>query len=855
MAVLFAAAFSPRAATFTPTSTNDFPVTGAGISVNTASGVISGGAGNGLITLRSAVIAANANSNSTINIPAGVYTLTIAGDDGNVDPNPAIGDLDVLTSVTIKGAGPGNTIIQAGTNPTNGIDQIFTLNAYYTSTGKSAVVNGFTSRVSDITFRFGKCVNLNTQSGSFVGAGISFDAGYDNGNPIASPGSMVVSNCVFDSNSSTYGGGAIATFDGGTVTIDSCTFTNNGIGATGNTASGGAIVIGNTTVNNGVTTIKNSTFVKNVATGAGGAMLFFGGNPTCFVHNCLVANNVAAGEGGGIYGTGLLTIDQGTIISNNISAGTNNNDAQGGGLYLVAGPTVSNCTIVSNTASLTSTDQRGGGGIAVGGGNVTISNCRIFGNVAASGSGVHKDLNTGILNAINNWWGANGGPGATGNDSAVLGGGGSGGGAVLNVNPWLVMSFSASPTTILTGGTSTLTASITKNSASAAGFTVPNATPVNFGGTLGTDSPASTTLTSGTGTSTFTAGSTGGAGGGSATIDNQTLGVGITINQPPLITSANNTTFVVGGSGTFTVTKTGLPTPGLNVSGALPSGVNFAAGTGILSGMPAAGTGGIYPLTITATNAAGTNVQSFTLTVNQAAAITSPGGKTFIAGSASNFTVTASGFPAPTFTENGTLPGGVAFTNSTGILGGTPAFGTGGIYPITLTAHNGVGSDATQSFTLTVNDAPLVNCPPSVLTNAAGGVCLLPSIPFAATATGFPAPGITYKLGAVPVTSPVIFPLGTNIVTCAASNAVGTNTCSFTVTVQSGPAPRLSIVPAGTDAVVSWTNSYGCYTLQVASLLASNTWRAYPGPFTTNGGFIFVTNHSSPSNAFFRLSH
>jgi hypothetical protein len=426
----------------------------------------------------------------------------------------------------------------------------------------------------------------------------------------------------------------------------------------------------------------------------------------------------------------------------------------------------------------------------------------------------------------------------------VLGGGGSGGGAALNFNPWLVMSFSASPTTILTGGTSTLTASITKNSASATGFTVPNATPVIFAGTLGADSPASTTLISGTATSTFTAGATGGAGSGSATIDNQTLSAGLTINQPPLITSAASTTFVVGSSGTFTVTKT-----------ALPSGVNFTAGTGILTGMPAAGTGGTYPLVFTATNASGTNVQSFTLTVNQAAAITSASSKAFIAGSAGNFTVTATGFPVPNLSESGTLPVGVAFTNSTGILGGTPAFGTGGIYPVTFTAHNGVGADATQGFTLTVDEAPVVNCPPNVLTNAAGGVCLLPSVSFAATATGFPAPGITYKLGAAAVASPATFPLGTNIVTCTAANAVGTNACSFTVTVQPGPAPRLSIVPAGANAVVSWTNSYGCYTLQMASVLASNTWTAYPGPFTTNAGFIFVTNHSSPGNAFFRLWH
>jgi Putative Ig domain len=46
-----------------------------------------------------------------------------------------------------------------------------------------------------------------------------------------------------------------------------------------------------------------------------------------------------------------------------------------------------------------------------------------------------------------------------------------------------------------------------------------------------------------------------------------------------------------------------------------------------------------------------------------------------------------------TFKDNG---------NGTATIAGTPATGTAGTYPITITANNGVGSAATQSFTLTV---------------------------------------------------------------------------------------------------------------------------------------------------------
>ena len=104
-----------------------------------------------------------------------------------------------------------------------------------------------------------------------------------------------------------------------------------------------------------------------------------------------------------------------------------------------------------------------------------------------------------------------------------------------------------------------------------------------------------------------------------------------------------------------------------------------------------------------AKNSAGTITQNFTLTVDQAPAITSGASTTFTVGTAGSFNVTASGFPKPGITESGSLPSGVTFNNSTDVLSGTPASGTTGTYPVMFTASNGVGSNPTQSFTLTVN--------------------------------------------------------------------------------------------------------------------------------------------------------
>jgi Pro-kumamolisin, activation domain/Putative Ig domain len=84
-----------------------------------------------------------------------------------------------------------------------------------------------------------------------------------------------------------------------------------------------------------------------------------------------------------------------------------------------------------------------------------------------------------------------------------------------------------------------------------------------------------------------------------------------------------------------------------------------------------------------------------------APAITSATSATYVLGVDGNFVFTATGSPAPTFSESGLIPGGLRVNPITGALSGIPGFGSQGIYPITITASNGVGPPATQNFTLT----------------------------------------------------------------------------------------------------------------------------------------------------------
>jgi hypothetical protein len=284
---------------------------------------------------------------------------------------------------------------------------------------------------------------------------------------------------------------------------------------------------------------------------------------------------------------------------------------------------------------------------------------------------------------------------------------------------------------------------------------------------------------------------------------NATQSFTLTVDEAPAITSANSTSFSLGGAGTFQVTTSGFPAPALSESGALPNGVTFVDngnGTGTLSGTPAAGTNGTYGITFTANNGVGSNAsQSFTLTVNTAPVFTSAANTTFTVGSGGSFSVTATGTPTPSISESGTLPSGVTFVdngNGTGTLSGTPAATTGGTYTITFTASNGVGTNATQTFTLTVDQSPAITSANSATftVGAAGS--------FTVQTTGTPTPSIT-ETGSLPsgVTftdngngtatlsgTPASGANGTYTITITASNTVGSNaTQSFTLTVNSAP--------------------------------------------------------------------
>jgi hypothetical protein len=421
---------------------------------------------------------------------------------------------------------------------------------------------------------------------------------------------------------------------------------------------------------------------------------------------------------------------------------------------------------------------------------------------------------------------------------------------VVNAAPAIT---SANSTTFSIGSAGTFTVTAT-------GYPAPTLSNAAFSGCTPSTLPSGVTFVAGTGVlaGTPAAGTSGTYtlcinatnGEGPAATQNFTL----TVGSPPAITSAGTTTFTVGSAGTFTVTTTGTPTPTLSNAAfgsctpSLPTGVAFNASTGVLSGTPAAGTVGTYTVCVNANNGIGSPAtQTLTLTVNQGPAITSAGTTTFGIGSLGTFTVTATGSPAPTLSNAAfsgctpsTLPSGVSFTASTGLLSGTPATGTAGTYTLCINANNGVGSPATQTFTLTVGSVPAITSagtatftvgsagsftvtatgsPTPTLSNAAFGACLPSTLP-----TGVTFNASTGVLSGTPGAGAA----GTYILCINATNAAGTATQTLTVTIGKA-------VPT-----VTVTGSYSSSTHKVTFTASVNTIDG----ITPTGGFTWVVTEN-----------
>jgi Bacterial Ig-like domain (group 1)/Bacterial Ig-like domain (group 3)/Putative Ig domain len=178
----------------------------------------------------------------------------------------------------------------------------------------------------------------------------------------------------------------------------------------------------------------------------------------------------------------------------------------------------------------------------------------------------------------------------------------------------------------------------------------------------------------------------------------------VILNSPPIFVDKGIGTTVAGQPSTLAITtEYGSPAPVITTS-ALPSGMvlqDNGNGTAVLGGTPDLLSGGVYSITVTATNGIGAPVsQTYALTVNQLPVITVASSVTVTRGSTiTPIPVQVTGFPTPVDKASG-LPAGLAFVggNITGTVKSTDATGS---YTVTITATSKAGT-TTKTFSVTV---------------------------------------------------------------------------------------------------------------------------------------------------------
>ena len=206
----------------------------------------------------------------------------------------------------------------------------------------------------------------------------------------------------------------------------------------------------------------------------------------------------------------------------------------------------------------------------------------------------------------------------------------------------------------------------------------------------------------------------------------------------PVITTTSLPNWNTGSPGSQTVAANAFPAASFSESGALPPGLKFSP-DGTVSGTPAAGSGGNYPITVTASNGTPPDfTRPIDLVVDQPPVVTAPSGVTFRVGTTSSVPLQATGYPAPVL---GIVygPPGLAVRGSADTgwqLVGSPPPGSGGTYDLELSA-SGAGITY-RHIAVTIDEAPAITSKPAATfrTGVRGGS-------FFVDATGYPAPAFT----------------------------------------------------------------------------------------------------------------
>lgn len=191
---------------------------------------------------------------------------------------------------------------------------------------------------------------------------------------------IIINSLIENNTASGHGGGVLS--DGRELVVEASTIT-------GNTAKFGAGAF----VERGIAVVDASTITANTAEAGGGLMAFSGSETT--IRNGTVIEGNDARRGGGMYMSGVFTIEAGSEIRGNVA------EEDGGGVYYNGGSpsSESSVTVVIDDSTLEDNSAQRGGGIfytygqGIGSGFAVLhirNGSRISLNVAEAGGGIFQ---------------------------------------------------------------------------------------------------------------------------------------------------------------------------------------------------------------------------------------------------------------------------------------------------------------------------------------------------------------------------------------------------------------------------------------------------------------------------------
>jgi len=272
-------------------------------------------------------------------------------------------------------------------------------------------------------------------------------------------------------------------------------------------------------------------------------------------------------------------------------------------------------------------------------------------------------------------------------------------------------------------------------------------------------------------------------------------------NPPPVITSGTTATAVQGKAFSYPVTATNSPVS-YGAAG-LPAGLTINTTTGLISGT--ATIVGTSNATISATNLGGTG--SATLTISVVAllpVITSGTSATALQGQPFSYQITAAN--SPTSFGATDLPAGLSVNTATGLISGTVA--SSGTTNATISATNTAGTGtALLRIAVTPPQAPTITSSGSASGTLASGFSYqitAANLPTSFNATGL-VPGLSVN-ASTGLISGTLLQTGSFTANITASNAGGTGAAALVINIQDVAAWGInnfdqSTVPACLDHV------------------------------------------------------